>query len=96
MEQEPKTVGKSTQDPRFSTSLSITRGAKTHRGSKDRSGVLINDTVEFQVTVTLTESSAGTISQSELFNEASSYLNDAYFDEMECNHQLLRAMTGDE
>jgi hypothetical protein len=91
-EKEPKTIGKSEADPRYKITVSITRGTKSHRGWKDPSGALINNTMEFSSTVTL-QADTGTISQSELYNEAASYLDDIYFDQMEASGQIQKAIT---
>jgi hypothetical protein len=90
-EQSPKTIGKAEVDPRFGITVSITRTTKNHRGQKNKIGELTNDTMEFSTTVTLT-SDPGAISQSDLYHEAATYLNEIYFDQMEISGQVMQAI----
>ncbi len=87
-----KTIGLAQADPRLSTSVSITRGTKTHRGRKSKDGSLINDSMEFQVTVTLHEAAPGQMSQSEIYDQAVKFLDDAYFDQLGTSGACMTAL----
>lgn len=87
-----KTIGLAEADPRLLTSVSLTRGTKTHRGRKGKNGDLVNDTMEFQVTVTLHEAVPGQVSQSEIYDQAVKFLDDAYFDQLGTSGSCLTAL----
>lgn len=93
MAEEPKTIGSGALDPRVTGSITLTRGTKNHRGSKAKDGTLINDSMEFSVTVTLHEAAPGTVSQSELYDQTVKLLDDAYFDQMGSANSCFQAIT---